>query len=124
MPLPDGSCECGHAAHTRIGHTKITCDECTINRLRRPTMSVRAKMRLSSITEEKWGPGGNKTTYLNFSSQYDTSIPEDRRFQKATPNATARFQVDNPDALAQFEAGKDYYLDFTDATPPEPTGTP
>jgi hypothetical protein len=74
---------------------------------------VRAKMVLTSVTERSWG--GKE---LEFSSQYDTSIPEDQRFQKATPSATARFQIDNPAALAQFTLGKAYYLDFTEA--PEP----
>lgn len=77
-------------------------------------MSVRAKMNLTSITEEKYGPqDGNSMKYLNFSCQYDTTIPEDQRFQKATPNGSAKFQVDNPDALAQFIPGQSYYVDFT-----------
>jgi hypothetical protein len=80
-------------------------------------MSVRAKMCLQSITEETYRPGSS-TKYLNFSSQYDTSIPEDQRFQKATPSASAKFQIDNPAALEQFVPGEYYYVDFTPAPKP------
>lgn len=77
------------------------------------TMSVRAKMTLQSITEEHWGPGeGQSTKYLNFTCTYDASLPEDQRFQKATPSGSAKFQVDNPAALEQFVAGQAYYVDF------------
>jgi hypothetical protein len=78
------------------------------------TMSVRAKMTLSSITEEHWGPNpGSSSKTLNFTCTYDTSIPEDQRFQKATPSGSAKFQIDNPGALEQFVAGQSYYLDFS-----------
>ena len=77
-------------------------------------MNVRAKMTLNSITEEKWGPlEGQSTKYLNFTCTYDTSIPEDVRFQKATPNGSAKFQIDNPTALEQFVPGQAYYVDFS-----------
>ena len=76
-------------------------------------MSVRAKMNLTSITEEKYGPqDGNSTKYLNFSCQYDMTIPEDQRFQKSTP-ALRDVPAENPDALAPFIPGQAYYVDFT-----------
>jgi len=75
-------------------------------------MSVRAKMALTSITSHAWSPNA-KT--LRFSAQYDPSILEDQRFQKATPSASFEMQVDNPAAIAQFELGKSYYMDFTPA---------
>ena len=34
MPMPDGSCECGHGPHVRVGSI-ITCDECNTERARR-----------------------------------------------------------------------------------------
>lgn len=34
MPMPDGSCECGHGPHVRVGGI-ITCDECNTERARR-----------------------------------------------------------------------------------------
>lgn len=75
-------------------------------------MSVRAKIRLQSITEHAWNPNA-KT--LKFDAQYDTSIPEDQRFFKATPSASFEMQVDNPAALEQFKIGEYYYVDFTPA---------
>lgn len=80
-------------------------------------MSVRAKMRLNAIITTSFNVGSPEVKELQFVSCYDTSIPEDQRFQKATPNASAKFQIDNEDALKQFEPGKSYYLDFTPADP-------
>lgn len=71
-------------------------------------MSVRAKIVLSAITEQQWG--GKR---FEFTCQYDTTIPEDQRFQKATPSGSATFQVDNPAAAEQFVLGDAYYVDFT-----------
>ncbi len=34
MPMPDGSCACGHGPHVRVGGI-ITCDECNTERARR-----------------------------------------------------------------------------------------
>ena len=76
-------------------------------------MTVRAKLQLNSMTELAWG---GKT--LRFVAQYDPSIPEDQRFQKATPCAQAEFQIDNPAALEQFKLGEYYYVDFSPATKP------
>jgi len=77
-------------------------------------MSVRAKMKLTSVTEHaNWGA---KT--LKFQAQYDTATPEDQRFQKATPTASAEFVIDNPSAVEQFKLGDDYYVDFTPAPKP------
>jgi len=73
---------------------------------------VRAKLILTSIVSHSWS---KESKTLKFSAQYDPSIPEDQRFQKATPNASAEFQIDNPTALEQFELGKSYYVDFSPA---------
>lgn len=71
-------------------------------------MTVRAKMHLKSETTYEWG--GKK---LTFETRYDTSIPENQRFQKATPTGSIDIQIDNPAALEQFKLGSDYYVDFT-----------
>lgn len=71
-------------------------------------MTVRAKLHLKSETTYEWG--GKK---LAFETRYDPSIPEDIRFQKATPTGEIFMHIDNPAALAQFEMGKDYYVDFS-----------
>ena len=73
-------------------------------------MTVRAKFQLQAITDHYWS-AGSKT--LRFYASYDPSIPEDQRFQKATPSGSFEMQVDNPVALAQFELGKQYYFDIT-----------
>ncbi len=78
-------------------------------------MTVRAKLKLQEIRESSWRKGGETTKYLKFCTMYDTTIPEDQRFQKATPSGWCELQVDNPAALAQFELGADYYVDFTPA---------
>lgn len=70
-------------------------------------MAVRAKLVLQEVHDLQWG--GKR---LKFGAQYDDSIPEDRRFQKATPTASAEFLIDNPAALEQFILGEAYYVDF------------
>ena len=76
-------------------------------------MTVRAKLKLVEITEQAWG--GKR---VKFAAQYDPSIPEDQRFQKATPSASAEFQIDNPGALEQLKLGDNYYVDFNPAPNP------
>lgn len=73
-------------------------------------MTVRAKLRVTSITDF-----GNGLKKVRFEAQYDDSIPEDQKFEKYTPTAHAEFNITNPAALAQFEVGKTYYVDFTPA---------
>lgn len=75
-------------------------------------MSVRAKFKLADITTHSWHPNART---LKFNAQYDTRIPEDQRFQEATPSGTFEMLCTNPSALAQFELGKDYYFDITPA---------
>lgn len=71
---------------------------------------VRAKLRLTSIKQQEWG--GQE---LEFTAQYSPEVPEDQRFQKATPSASAKFQIDNPAAFEQFKIGDCYYVDFSPA---------
>lgn len=78
-------------------------------------MTVRAKLRLTQITEYKWGPDAHIHRTLRFETQYDDKIPEDQRFQKATPSGHCELQIDNPAALEQFQHGKAYYVDFEPA---------
>lgn len=78
-------------------------------------MTVRAKLKLTSISDSKWSKDSPTHKTLKFTAQYDTSIPEDRRFQQATPSGSCEMAIDNPAALAAFELGCDYYVDFTPA---------
>lgn len=72
-------------------------------------MTVRAKFVVSGITDK--GPHCPKIVTL--SAQYDMSIPEDRRFQKATPWGEINLHIDNPAAVDQLKIGKAYYIDMS-----------
>lgn len=77
-------------------------------------MRVRAKFRCSVV--EDWGY--SKKVKLN--AVYPTeeergTLSENESFNKATPNGELWMTIDNPAAAVQFEPGKEYYLDFTEA---------
>lgn len=71
-------------------------------------MSVRAKFTLTEI--HTFSYGGKRFV---FTPQYDTSIPEDQRFAKASPSGRFEITVDNPAAIEQFTIGQAYYVDFS-----------
>ncbi len=71
-------------------------------------MSVRAKFVVSGITDK----GQHAPKIVTLSAQYDMSIPEDRRFQKATPWGEIALHIDNPAAVEQLKIGKSYYVDL------------
>lgn len=100
------------------------CRRCTADVTKRVTeallkeetsMTVRAKFTLQSVTTY-----GGEGRMLKFYTQYDSTIPEDQRFTKATPSGSLEMTVDNPAALAFFEnrIGKAFYLDMVEV--PEP----
>ena len=71
-------------------------------------MSVRAKVTCNGID-------GNT---VSFSTVYEPDAAKDTenaRFTQATPWGEIKLGIDNPAALQQFEAGKAYYVDFTQA---------
>lgn len=72
-------------------------------------MTVRAKFVVSAITDQ--GPHSPKV--VKMAPQYDMSIPEDRRFQKATPWGEISLHIDNPAAVEQLKIGKAFYIDMT-----------
>lgn len=76
-------------------------------------MSVRAKFKFSARVETKWHQDMPAQTELTFTAEYDDSIPEDRRFAKATPSGSFKMVCDVPEVLSQFELGKYYYFDIT-----------
>jgi hypothetical protein len=73
---------------------------------------IRSKFRLTEIRTSNHGGSYESKKYI-FTTQYDSTIPEDQRFCKATPTGTIEMVVDNPVAQAAFELGKDYYFDAT-----------
>jgi hypothetical protein len=75
----------------------------------------RAKFQLSHINnqEKTYQHGVWNVKELVFQTMYDNTIPEDERFQQATPNGTITMQIDNPAALEFFsKPGEYFYLDF------------
>lgn len=69
-------------------------------------MTVRCKFQLSEVTTH--AHGGQR---FKFTPNYDTSIPEDQRFAKASPSGEFTIWVDNPTAQAAFKVGEFYYFD-------------
>lgn len=80
-------------------------------------MSIRAKMRLNSVIAQQWGGA-----QAIFNCEYDNTIPEDKKFQQATPSGMAQFSIDNPAAISQLVIGKTYYFDISDADPAPAAG--
>ncbi|MGE4190716.1 MAG: hypothetical protein AB7G12_12570 [Thermoanaerobaculia bacterium] len=80
-------------------------------------MAVRCKMKLIEIHQSYYN---RDSRTLVFHTEYDHSIPEDQRFQIATPTGRLEQHVDNPAALAQFELGKSYYFDAVPVEAAEP----
>lgn len=66
------------------------------------TMSVRAKFRCN----------GNKDGVVLLLAVTKGS-EENKTFWKYTPAGSISLSITNPDAVSQFEAGKEYYVDFT-----------
>jgi hypothetical protein len=85
-------------------------------------MSVRAKFRCNYIEEHKAGVWNQETQTsvnvpvktIHFSPVF-TGSEENKQFWAATPAGDLRLMSANEAASAQFEVGKEYYLDFTPA---------
>jgi hypothetical protein len=79
-------------------------------------MIVKAKFMLTSHTHE--GYGNNTSSHeFTFTPQYDPNLPEDQRFNKASPSGKMTIRVDNPPVATYWasQVGKQFYLDFTPA---------
>lgn len=73
-------------------------------------MTIRCKMKCSHVTTVDYGhPYGSKE--YTFRAEYDSTIPEDVRFAKASPSGEFKIFIDNPSAQAAFVPGKFYYFD-------------
>jgi hypothetical protein len=79
-------------------------------------MTVRAKFTVTAITRNSWDNG--RGARITLAPQYDSSIPEDQRFAKATPSGEFWMQVDNPAAIDALPLGHTFYVDFTPVTEP------
>ena len=77
---------------------------------------VRAKFMVTQIVTTAWGSQpGQSSARVVLEPRYDESIPEDLRFQKATPSGRIEMQIDNPAAVEQLVPGKAFYVEFTPA---------
>lgn len=79
-------------------------------------MTVRAKFVVTAITDQ----GQHSPKVVKMTPQYDMSIPEDRRFQKATPWGEINLHIDNPIAVEQLKLGKAFYIDMSPVEEPAP----
>jgi hypothetical protein len=70
---------------------------------------VRAKFQVTGVTTHN-----HSTKEIELSTVYDNTIPEDQRFQKATPYGSIKMNIDNPAALEQLGLGKYFYVDFSE----------
>lgn len=75
--------------------------------------SVRGKFRLVEVAELDWNDTARKLTFQAVCN--DT--PENKRFHKYTPTGQISMVVDNPEAMKNFQLRKEYYVDFTEASP-------
>lgn len=82
-------------------------------------MSVRAKFKVTSIKSFDYSEISKEIVLtpqkeIVLTPQYDESIPEDRRFNAATPSGEFRMTVNNPVAIEQLQLGKTFYIDLTE----------
>jgi hypothetical protein len=68
---------------------------------------VRCKLQLTGIQEF----ANMESKEYTLTAQYDSSIPEDIRFAKSSPNGSFKIYVNNPPAQEQFVLGQHYYFD-------------
>ncbi len=95
-------------------------------------MSVRAKFTVTSIERTPHTAGYEKTPdgkddyakpiktelhTIKMAPVYANNDPnhENSKFWKASPSGELRLGTVNPEAVAQFELGKEYYVDFSPA---------
>lgn len=72
-------------------------------------MTVRAKFKVDTVAQHAGGLASVKLTPVMSGSE------ENKRFYKYSPSGSCELQSINLEAMAQFEVGKEYYLDFTPA---------
>lgn len=83
--------------------------------------NMRAKVRVSGVSEHKSEDGNTKySEKLTFNAVAASSYPadgsdENNTYAKFSPSADFSITVANPALWGKFEAGKEYYVDFTPA---------
>lgn len=75
-------------------------------------MTVRAKFEVYSVTALKFGDGKAVNVTLQ---PVMSGSDENRAFFKASPGGKIEVLTVNAEAASQFEPGKQFYVDFTEA---------
>lgn len=78
-------------------------------------MTVRAKFKVTEITEHAYGEQLMKTVKLQPVFKSNDPESENSKFWAASPNGEIRLGTINMDAAAQFAINGEYYVDFTPA---------
>lgn len=85
-------------------------------------MSVRAKFHVTKIEQTPGSSIGEILSTVHLSPVFGASgTPKDndenKKFFKYTPSGGMTLGTVNPKAAEYFVCGREYYIDFTDATP-------
>lgn len=85
-------------------------------------MTVRARLKVGSILENKDGEGKVMSKQITFGAVYsaDPASPN-YSFSQATPNAQLTMTITNPAAYETFLEGGEYDVDFTLVGEPQPS---
>lgn len=75
-----------------------------------PEVMSRAKFYVTSVTLL-----GNSNQRVALNAMYDDGIPENKRFNQASPTGEMSILVSNPALAGKFRPGQRFYLDFTEA---------
>ena len=78
-------------------------------------MTVRAKMRLVSKTDNASHRGGTAVESTTVRLQA-VQGPDNEAWSKYTPNGTLELNITNPAAVGALELGREYFVDLTPAS--------
>lgn len=82
-------------------------------------MAVRAKFKVESVQEHRNSSDGDAGPVtgqdITFSAVYGEDGSANAEWSKWTPSGQLRMYVTNERVFGEFEAGREYYLDFTPA---------
>lgn len=81
--------------------------------------TVRARFIVTSVT--KYAGLIGASVFLSPVNPQWQETSENLAFWEATPNGEIKLQITNPEAARQFEPGKEFYIDFTEAVHAPPS---
>lgn len=81
-------------------------------------MSVRAKFKVTKLEVTGYNEAGEQIGNVHLAPVVGGS-PENESFFRWTPHGGATIGTVNAEAFKKFKVGRDYYVDFTDASPVE-----